>query len=226
MKKTLLQIILSIAVVATTASLLSTELAAEEQIDLTLQKVLTDDEALKELIRRRYDPSLPFYVSPSMLVEIMQGSIERANTEEGRITLEQDIKVMESMVCAGLADLKNDTKNWQAREDVNNCMIMLSALPDYDVIPLLNKCLQVSRYNVLLRYIQIKKADAIPFLRQASTEAYMTDKMRSRIYSELESQTRNLQDGISYRGETENTNAIAKITAFLQEMKQPAQSAE
>jgi len=237
MKNTLLQIILA-TVVATTATTTLAEFATQEAADAhfaeirrlsearweAFRKDPANDEALKDVIRIYYiDPFDGF--SSSMLVEIMQNRVKMADTERDGIPLEREVKIMEEMVREGLTALK-DRKDGRAYDDVRYCMIMLGAVPDYDILSLLYESFlsesEVLRLNALIDYIETKEAASIPFLHEAIVKADLTEKSRSNVYWHLERLIGSINHKARYSGENK-TNDVAKITTFLTEIKQAEQ---
>jgi|GEM_PF-2971215 len=182
----------------------------------TRQKALTDDVALKKLIRMNYDVNFGSYSSGSLISDMRERASRKDAGEDG-ISLEREIKVMESMVREGLTALEKNEKEYQSYDDVVSCTLMLGALPDYDILPLLKECLKSKseglRRNVLIRYILVKEAESIPFLREAIKDANLTESSRSSIYGRLNSTTINLKD-------RNKNDDVEKIKAFVQEMRQ------
>ena len=231
MKRILQFIILSIA--ATTAmKVRSTEIdmdnpksvahwaQIDELIRQTRQKALTDDEALKELIRMNYDVNFGSY-STGMLISGMRERASKNDVDEGGISLQREIKVMERMVRDGLSVLEKNGQEHQAYDDVVSCTLMLGALPDYDILPLLKECIKSKiegvRRNTIIRYIRVKEVETIPFLHNIINEANLTDQSRSNIYQELERTIEPLT-------RQQRSDDVEKINAFLKEVRQAEQS--
>jgi len=186
----------------------------------TRQKALTDDNALIKLIRMSYDISFGSF-SSGILIEDMRVRAEKSS-EYDEIPLKREINVMESMVREGLIVMKKGEKNQeeefhQAYLDIDCCVMMLAAIPNYDVMPLLKECLKFNhegvRFSTLRGYVQAKNVATIPFLHELIVEANLTNKNRSYIYNELERSVELLK-------RNEKNDDVTKINMFLKEVRE------
>ena len=186
----------------------------------TWQKSLTDDEALKDLIRMSYDESFGSY-STAMLINSMKRWVEN-NSDEDKIPLQRQTKVMECMVREGVVVMRKGEKGqeeqyFQAYIDIDHCILMLAVIPDYNIHQLIKECFQINnegfRYILIMNYIQARNAEAIPFLRELIEEANLTEQSRSEIYLELGRTA-------EYLTRMQRPVDVEKINVFLDEMRQ------
>ena len=205
----------------------SEDIAYWERMDKLLhetrQKAMTDDGALKELIRSSYNIRFGNFTS-GIILENMQNRVKQS-MEEDDIPLSREIKIMENMVRQGLNILHSDElvhqdAFGQARLDIDFCMLMLAAVPHYDIHPLLNECFKSTsegiRRNVLMRYVKAKNVEAIPFLCKLIEEANLADENRSYVYREL-------GRTVEYLTRINKYDDVAKIHAYLKKVNDTEQ---
>jgi len=200
MKKTLQIIMLNSVIFAAITTMLSSEINFEEPNEIAYlgqmeerlikarEKAKTDDEALKEFIRLFCSPGLGSS-STGMFIEIGKEISKTKNIGESEISYERYIRVMENMVREGLAVYNKNAEDFMADMDIYYCMLILSAVSEYDVLPLLKECLkskyEIQRYSILMNYVWAKNEETLPFLRELVEEANLTDKNRTSVYDAL-----------------------------------------
>jgi len=126
---------------------------------------------------------------------------------------------MESMVREGLASMGKEelnNKNASAFGDIICCVLMLAAIPNYDIHPLTKECLQSQNewvFHILLtEYIKNKSLEPIPFLYELLEEESLKDKYRLVVCRALESFVEPLK-------RQEKHEEAAKIIDVVKEVK-------
>ena len=181
-----------------------------QEIRGKMQKGATDDAMLKEALIQSFNlmSEMPPYDTTTYARSLMR---------EYEIPREQQIRVLESMIRETLSTCETD-RGGNVRYSISHDILpLLGAIADYDISPVVQKCLlskdELVRLGVLIAYAKIADVKAIPSIRE-TIEKGRLDKMNCKsLYSHLE--------GISRKLNKENKiNEGEQITAFLKEMKQ------
>ena len=168
----------------------------------------TDDMALKEVIRL-----IPF---TSLELDKQVGCFARLVRESG-VATNRVTTVMEGMIREVLSAVEKNERD-RVSWNIGDVLPLFEAFPNYDVSPIIMECLNSRsedyRLYALRTYAEIAGEKSIPLIQEAIKTGHLNEKNRNSLYIHLANFT------ILKFKEKNKTEDVAKITAFLTEMKQ------
>ena len=180
-------------------------LERENMVRDGMEKGITDDEALKNVIRSIFEMS--------SVVEHVASPISytRWFAREVGVPRERLTKVLEDMIRENLSVIEKYSEKVTAPELTNHLMILLGTFPDYDIAPLAKEILQAKdsriHYGAMVAYINLEGTKAIPFLLETMNLERYTPEQRKQL-------TEHLQRVAAQFNKENKADDAEKITAF------------
>jgi len=174
-----------------------------------MEKSVTDDEALREVIKFIYE------MSHMAIVEFV--SYTRFIARDVGVPRERLIKVLEELIHENLSVIDKGGADIHAPRYTNHLIILLGTFPGYDIFPLVERCFKTNndavQYGAIIAYLNLEGVKAIPYLQKNIQLERYNSNPNNRLSDHLQRVVENFE-------KNNQTVDVEKMNVFINKLKQ------